>query len=376
MAVMGGSLVAPILPSMIGPLGTSREAIGLILSVYTLFAVIFTPVLGMLADRIGRKKVLIPIIILYGLSGLLISFTTNFAYILILRALQGIGVAGMMSLGVTLIGDLFRNKERATAMGYRTSAQNIATAIIPFVAGALAAIVWFYPFFIYSLAIPLGIVAIFKLKIQETKNTRGIGDYLKSTFIVLKNRRTIWVFLSNFLAFILLYCLIVYLPILLSDRFSLSVLYAGLAVSVGSAVSAVVASQSGKLMHRFSKYLLMITGFLICGLALFLIPFGQSYFVLILFLILWGIGFGTILPTLNTLATELAPIHLRAGVVSGFVTMMYVGQTVSPPLFGLILKYTNLNFVFISASIIALIPITIVGYSFIKKENKQKLKWI
>jgi MFS family permease len=108
---------------------------------------------------------LVPTIILFGCSGLAIVFVTNFYQVLLLRAIQGVGVAGMMNLGTALIGDLFHEGERAAAMGYRTSAQNFTNAFIPFIGEALAAIVWFYPFSIYSFAIPLGIIAAFKLKV-------------------------------------------------------------------------------------------------------------------------------------------------------------------------------------------------------------------
>ena len=179
------------LPSLIQPLGASQESIGLILSVFTLFVVLFTPILGALSDRLKRKTVLVPVVFLYGLAGLLMVFTTNFTVILALRALQGIAVAGMASLAVTMIGDLYTGKERAQAVGYRSSVHSIGFAIFPFVAGALATLNLFYPFYVFALAIPLSLVAWVKLEEPEIGDHHTWLEYGKDMMVVLKQKQTL-----------------------------------------------------------------------------------------------------------------------------------------------------------------------------------------
>jgi MFS family permease len=167
------------------------------------------------------------------------------------------------------------------------------------------------------------------------------------------------VYVSNLFVFILLYGLIVYVPICIVKEMGLSTMYTGLTLSVGSAVAAITATQAGKLFYRFLNHQLVIMGFALCGLALLLISFTESYLFLIPSIIIWGMGFGTVFPALNTIVTQLVSSQLRAGVVSGFTTMTYIGQTVSPPLFGMILSYSSLEYVFISGSILSLIPIAL-----------------
>ncbi len=370
MAVIGGSLIGPILPSMIQPLHSSEELIGLVLSVYTLCALISTPFLGVLADRYGRKTVIVPAMILYGIAGFAIAFMENFIWVIILRGLQGIGAAGMMSLGVTLIGDIFKEKKRAIAMGYRSSAQHIINAIVPFASGAIATFAWFYPFYIYILSVPLAIFTYFKLNVSARLNQTTISDYFKSIFIVLKNRQTIYIYGANFFIFLLLYCLIVYVPIYIVKELQLSTFYTGLLLSTGSATAAITASQNGKLFYALRKPVILISGFLLCGIALLLIALSPSYILLFLCIILWGGGFGLVFPTLNTMATQLVSSHLRAGIVSGFTMMTYIGQTLSPPLFGAILSFNTLQMVFIIAGATSLIPIIITLIAIIQPHNK------
>ncbi|MFO8233818.1 MAG: MFS transporter [Bacteroidales bacterium] len=357
MAVIGGSMVAPILPAMIEPLGTSREMVGLVMSVYTLCALISTPIHGVLADRYGRKKVIVPAAILYGISGFSIALVREFHLVLILRGLQGIGAAGMMSLGVTLIGDIFTERARAVAMGYRSSAQSLVNAGIPFIGGSVATLTWFYPFYIYILAVPLALLVALRLNTGETRAKTTLKDYFRSIFLVMKDKKTLWVYLSNLFIFILLYCLIVYGPILVVEELQLSTMYTGMMLSVGSAIAAITASQSGKLFYRFKNYKLITIGFIFCGIGLMLISLALNFVYLLVCIVIWGIGFGIVFPALNTIVTQLVSSHLRAGIVSGFTTMTYIGQTISPPLFGFILGNSNLETVFRTAGILTLAPI-------------------
>lgn len=359
MAVIGGSLVAPILPSMIEPLNTSEEMVGLVMSVYTFAALISTPFIGILADRYGRKRVLLPLLVLYGLAGFSISMVESFGAVLVLRTFQGIGGAGMMSLGVTLVGDIFSGRARAQAMGYRSSSQSFVNAGIPFISGTVATLAWYYPYYIYILSLPLALITYRYLNVEEKTSQSGFGTYFRSILVVMKDKKTLWVYICNLFVFILLYGLIVYVPICIVNNLELSTVYTGLTLSVGSAVAAITATQAGRLFYRFLNHQLVIMGFALCGIALLMISFTESYIFLIPSIIIWGMGFGTVFPALNTIVTQLVSSQLRAGVVSGFTTMTYIGQTLSPPLFGMVLSYSSLEYVFITASILSLVPIAL-----------------
>ncbi len=190
--------------------------------------------------------------------------------------MQGICVTGMMNIGVTLIGDLFQDYERAKAMGYRTSAQNLVNAIMFLLAGFLATIAWFYPFLIYSLAIPVGVLVWMKLDTIEDVEKNTFKQYIKAAGVVIRHSKTIWIFFTNFMMFVLLYCIVVYVPMIITDELDFSTAFAGLALSVGSTTAALFSSQTGKFRKFFDEHLLIFGGFCICGFALFLISLAQS----------------------------------------------------------------------------------------------------
>jgi MFS family permease len=263
----------------------------------------------------------------------------------------------MMSLGVTLIGDIFSDRARAVAMGYRSSAQSIVNVGIPFISGTVATLTWFYPFLIYILALPLALFVSLRLNLEDTRNRSTLRDYFKTIITVIRDKKTLWVYISNFFIFIFLFCLIVYGPILVVEDLGLSTMYTGLLLSTGSAVAAITASQAGRLFYRLRNYQIISLGFLFGGMGLLLISFTPNYAFLLACVIVWGVGFGLAFPALNTIVTQLVSSHLRAGVVSGFTAMTYIGQSVSPPIFGFILGKSDLQTVFLFAGILTLIPI-------------------
>ena len=141
-AVMGVSSIAPAFPSIADAMDVSAQQIGLLITFFTLPGIFITPVLGILADRFGRKIVLVPSLFLFGIAGTACAFATSFDQMLFFRALQGMGSASLGALNLTLIGDLYSGNQRATAMGYNGSVLSIGTAFYPAVGGALAVIGW------------------------------------------------------------------------------------------------------------------------------------------------------------------------------------------------------------------------------------------
>ena len=93
MAVMGVASIAPALPKIVESLGISTKEIGLLITVFTLPGVFLTPVLGVLADRIGRKRILAPSLILFGVAGSACAFTGDLNTLLVFRFFQGVGAA-------------------------------------------------------------------------------------------------------------------------------------------------------------------------------------------------------------------------------------------------------------------------------------------
>ena len=154
MAVLGSSSVSPAFPKVVAELGVSPGQVGLLITVFTLPGVFLTPVAGVLSDKFGRKTVLIPSLLLFGVAGGACALARDFELLLGLRVLQGVGAAALGATNVTLIGDLVAGRERTAALGYNSSVLSTGTASYPAIGGAPATFGWYYPFALPLLAIP------------------------------------------------------------------------------------------------------------------------------------------------------------------------------------------------------------------------------
>ncbi|MCF8109838.1 MAG: MFS transporter [Desulfohalobiaceae bacterium] len=302
-AVTGGSLVGPILPAMLELDGADSKNIGLALSSYTFAAMLATLVLGPVADRFGRKKVIVPSVVLFGIGGLLITFSRSFGLVLFWRAVQGIGVGGMMNPVVAAIGDMYDEPERSQAMGLRVTVQGLTNATVPFLSGIMATLFWFLPFYIHSAAIFLGI--FLALKCKEPAGSTQTERYLFKALHAIANPRALWLFFSNFMGFVLLYGIVVYMPIQVVKQFGLTTMHSGLAISTAAGVAALVASQAGRIYRLLSEELRVLIAFACCGLSHFLVALAGSYPFILACLLVWGLGFGILMPTLNAAAAGL-----------------------------------------------------------------------
>ncbi len=165
--VMGVASLTPALPKISQALDLNKSQIALLISAFTFPGIFLTPISGVLADRWGRKRVLVPSLFIFALAGFSIFFVRSFHIIIILRIIQGVGAGPLGSLNATLVGDFFKGKERPAAMGYNASVLSLSTASYPLIGGALAGIAWYFPFVMPLLAIPVGLFVIFGIKEPE-----------------------------------------------------------------------------------------------------------------------------------------------------------------------------------------------------------------
>jgi MFS family permease len=351
-AVMGVSSITPAFPAMARELGIPVHSVGLLITVFTLPGIFLAPVLGVLADIWGRKRILVPALILFGLAGGACGFVRDFNLLLVLRFLQGVGAASLGSLNVTIIGDLYSGYELAAAMGYNATVLNIGTASYPAIGGILATLGWFYPFFLPFIAIPMGFFVLCALKNPEPKNRQDFKVYLGNAWKGIKSRQIFILFLTSIVTFIILYGpYLTYLPILLSHSFQASSFTIGIIMSIMSLTTAVSSSQLGRLSKRYSHKTLLKTAFIFYALALVIIPFIHSLWLLPLPIIIFGMGHGMTYPNIQTLLAALAPSENRGAFMSINGMVLRLGQTLGPVLMGIVLLGWGIQGVFYAGAV-------------------------
>ncbi len=337
MAVLGVSSITPAFPVIIKDLNISTQSIGLLITVFTLPGIFLTPVMGALADRFGRKRILIPSMMLFGVAGGACALAHDFSLLLVLRFFQGVGAASLGSLNVTIIGDLYSDNERTEAMGYNASVLSVGTAVYPAVGGVLAVMGWHYPFLLPLVAVPLGILVLFSLKNPEPRNSQDLKKYLRNAWKSIRKRQVVVLLIASSATFIILYgSYLTYIPILMGHSFNASPLIIGLIMSAMSLTTAVISSQLGKLAKTYSKKTLIGVAYILYGLALVIYPFVPNLWLLLIPTVIFGIAHGMNIPSIQTLLAELAPMEYRAAFMSVNGMVLRLGQTLGPVLMGMI----------------------------------------
>lgn len=340
MVVMGVASIAPALPAIVRDLGISKLDVAWLITAFSLPGMLLAPFVGVFADRFGRKRILVPAIFLFAIAGTACAFTRDFNILLIFRVFQGIGAAAMGSINVTLIGDLYSGRRRVEAMGLNASVLSLGAAGYPLIGGALAAIAWYYPFYLSLIAIPIGIIVLTKLNNPEPDSREDFKSYLVGAWGYLRNMKVAALFAAGVITFIIVFgAYLTYFAIYMDDAFNVSGFTIGVFMSVSALAAAVVASQLGRITRRVSEGMLIKVSFAIFGLSLILIPLMPSLWLLLIPVLLLGIAQGINLPSILSMAAGLAPTEYRAAFMSINSSMIRLGQTVGPPIVGLFYVY-------------------------------------
>src|SRR5699024_8279681 len=145
------SMLIPLLPVMDTKLKITSFQSSLIISVYSMIAIILIPLTGYLSDRWGRKKVIIPSLIISGIGGLISGLSAmlleqSYYWILVGRFIQGIGASGAFPVVLPLVGDMFKDdRQVSSSLGIVETSNTIGKVLSPIIGALLGVIIWYAP---------------------------------------------------------------------------------------------------------------------------------------------------------------------------------------------------------------------------------------
>jgi len=371
LGMAGGALLGPVLPEMLDPLNVTAGTAGLLMSVYALSTALFTLVIGQFIDRVNRKTILVPCLVIYGLTGLISFFVTDFTLLLALRFIQGCGVAGMMVLSLLIIGDVFKGSECAKPVSRVSISLALGAVLAPLIGGGLALIGWNYPFLFYALSIPFALAVIVMLPETRSRAIAHTQNGLSEAFSSLKDLRILYTLFMVFTVFFLLYAVIIYIPFLLKNEFGFGAGLSGLMLAFEGMAIMVLASRVHSLSTRFSVIRISIAGFAFAGLALLGISFVPPVFAIFLLLLLFGAGYGLAQTAIDIQIVQVSPAHSRGSLLSIHTCLKFLGMSFSPVILGIVLFYSDFNTVFVISGILGLL-LALITYGMKKRfENPQ-----
>lgn len=331
MAVMGVSIVTPAHPLIARDLNISPAKISLLITVFALPGTIFAPLLGMCADRFGRRRVLVPSLFMFGIFGTACAFTKDFNVLLVFRFLQGLGAASLGSINLTIIGDLYAGHKRTTAMGYNSGVLSIGTASYPAIGGLVAAAGWQFPFLFSMIAIPVGILIVVRLRNPEPVSTEKMSMYFKNILRCIYTKKMGGLFFASFTSFVIIYGpYLTYFPFFAEKNSIHSPAAIGLLMAISSIITALSSVFLGTLSKRFSETRLIQSAYMLYAIALAILALVPYTLAIIVTLMILGIASGISIPAVQSLIAAYAPPQQRGAFMSVNGMIIRLGQTLGP----------------------------------------------
>jgi MFS family permease len=177
-------MLTPSLPKIASDYNVSIAEVSLVISLYTVFGTAVNPVIGKLGDILGKKRILVYVLIIYCVMVAVTSFASNFTVLLVSRTIQGIGL-GIFPLAFSLVREEFPREMVPRAQGI-LSAMFGAGAAFGLPVGALIANSYGWQAN-YHLALPfivvLTVLIFFTVKESSVTNPNAKLDYVGAVWL-------------------------------------------------------------------------------------------------------------------------------------------------------------------------------------------------
>ncbi|MDO7281796.1 MFS transporter [Shouchella clausii] len=347
---LGNSMLIPVLPTIGKQLQISSFMVSLLITVYSVVAIVFIPIAGYISDHVGRKPVIVPSLIIAGIGGLmagLAAWKMDNAYwvILIGRLLQGIGAAGASPIVMPFVGDLFKNNQDVSeGLGIIETANTFGKVLSPIFGAVLASIIWYLPFFSFPIFCFVSIFLVLFLVESPplAKKPTNLTRFLKSMKKIFK-REGRWLYVVFFVGGMCMYILfgvLFYLSSFLEEAHHIDGIRKGVILAFPLMALCLTSYGTGRIIgqDQIKMKWMTVAGLCLLAVSTFVVSFNKELYVMLTALFAAGVGIGAALPSLDAFVTEGIPMEQRGSVTSFYNSMRFVGVAIGPPLFALFMK--------------------------------------
>lgn len=355
--ILNNTLIGPSLPDIVADFGRSDSSAGFIVAAGSLPGIVVAPAIGLAADRYGRRNVLTPCLLAFSVFGLGAASAPTFELLVVARLLQGFGTAGLINLAVVLISDHWEGVERTALIGRNAAVLTLGLAVGPPLGGVVAEVAgWRTSLLLYAVGLPAAASVWRILPDDRPTASSPVLDQLRGTRVALRNPVVLATLGSGVLVFVMIFGgFLTAFPVHLEQQFGLGAGARGVMIAVPALSSCLIAFNLGRLRRRFPlKLLLVIAG---CTYVVAFAGIAASGVLsgIVLAGVVYGIGEGVFIPSLQDAVAEAAPPEQRGAVFAVWVGAARLGQTLGPLLVAGVLTFTTTTGVFVLASGLAFV---------------------
>jgi EmrB/QacA subfamily drug resistance transporter len=186
-ASIDATVVGIALPAIGRDFHVGLEALQWVVTAYTMTLAGLLLLAGSLGDKYGRKKVFLIGVIWFAVASLLCAVAPGATFLILARALQGVGAALLTPGSLAILEAVFRPDDRGKAIGAWSGYSGVGTAIGPFIGGYLVQAVSWRLIFVINLPLAALVVAVSLRHVPESRDPQATGriDVLGGTLVTL-----------------------------------------------------------------------------------------------------------------------------------------------------------------------------------------------
>lgn len=331
--------LAPAVPSIIGAFADVPGAMTLVPLAVTapgLMIAIFAPLMGWLADRHGRRRLLIAATFVYGLVGMVPLFFGTLTALFASRLALGLCEAAILTVTNTLIGDYFSHDQRRKWLTLQGVLGPILGTSTVYFSGLLTAQSWQFPFAIYGVALPIAVAMVFLIHEPDVKaeiGPRTAASPFPWTTISICGGFTLFAASLYYVYIVQVGRAFGEVGVGSADRIGLLISVASVGVVIGAALFQVIS-------RRFPADLQLFTFLGLLGLGLLGIGLSPSSEMMTASAFVQQLGAGILIPALVLWTVSHLPPEHRGRGMGVWSACFFLGQFVSPLLFSLVSELT------------------------------------
>jgi len=333
----------PTFSPYIKSLGVSNSVLGIIIGSYGFTQMLIRIPLGIISDRLNKRKVFVIAGILLGIlsSGGLYLFDNPYL-VLLFRSMAGAAAAAWVTFAV-LFSSYYKEDETPKSIGVINAFTKLGQVIAMLAGGVIAQRYGQqYPFLLAALGGLLGLFLSFGIEEKQSINHKPIQ--VKEMLKVARNHSLLTVsFLAILFQLIVFATTFGFIPVVAANL-GASSLHLGL-ITVITTVPAILSSYlSGSFFTpRYGERNTIVAGFVIIALSCIVVPFINGLSILYLSQIMNGFGQGIVFPILMGLSIKNV-VHNKRGTAMGFFQAIYgLGMFIGPVLLGVISDLAGIN---------------------------------
>ena len=313
----GFGIVLPLLPFWAERLGAGAVGVGLILTIYALAQFIFTPVLGTLSDRYGRRPVILASLVIEALSLALSALAGSLAILLVARFISGLGASNIGS-AQAVVADVTPVERRARGMGLIGAAIGLGFVVGPALGGLLAPLGPAVPFWVAMLVALANALLVLRF-LPETRRretacatvpftNRGMGGVLAGWRWVLRNPAVARLVVINLLFTVAFTAMEAVFPLFTQHSFGWKAIQNGYIFTyAGIVIVLMQGGLVGRLVKRWGECSLLIAGLVMLAAGLALLSWSTNLALLLVALGIVSIGDGAVTPVVSALLSFSSP---------------------------------------------------------------------